>query len=170
MALLSIRTYPDEVLRKKAQPVEAVDEELLRLKDDMVETMFAAPGIGLAAPQVGVSKRLIVLSVPKEDGGQYPLIALANPVVVSTDGETEFEEGCLSLPGFTTTIRRPDNVTVTGLGMDGKKTVIEAQGLLAVVLQHEIDHLEGVIILDKTGALKREFYKKRIRKSLAKTG
>ena len=170
MAVLEVRTYPNEVLRKKALPVESVDDETRRLMDDMVETMYARAGLGLAAPQVGVSKRVVVVHVAIQDGPEYPLTVIANPELVSSGGSMEFEEGCLSLPGFTTVVKRPSEVVVKGLDRDGKEITIKAEGMFAVVLQHEMDHLDGILILDRAGSIKREFYKKRLKKSLAKAG
>lgn len=169
MAVLEIRKYPDEVLRRRAEPVGSVDDEIRRLAADMVETMYAAPGIGLAAPQVGVSKRLIVVDVSAREEGTS-LVALADPRVLAAGGQVDFEEGCLSLPGFLTSVSRAEKVRVRGIDMKGETVEIEAEGLLAIALQHEIDHLEGTLLLDRASPLKREFYKKRIRKSLAKTG
>lgn len=168
MAIREIRTYPDEVLKKKAEPCEGVDDELQRLIDDMVETMYAAPGIGLAAPQVGVSKRLIVVDVNSAYGEEAELIVLLNPEIVECEGTVQSEEGCLSLPEFTTSVERFETVTVKGLDREGKEATIPAEGLLAIALQHEIDHLEGTLLLDRSSFLKREFYKKQLKKSEAK--
>lgn len=169
MAVLEIRKYPDPLLKKKARPVDEIDGELQRLVDDMVETMYAAPGIGLAAPQVGFSKRLIVVDVSVREE-PAPLIVLINPEIVSEEGSLESEEGCLSLPGFVTKVQRCESITVRGLDRDGRETAIEASGLLALALQHEIDHLNGTLILDRTSLLKREFFKKQLQKSAAKAG
>jgi peptide deformylase len=168
MAIREIKQYPDDVLKKKAEPVESVDEELQRLIDDMVETMYAAPGIGLAAPQVGVSKRLIVVDVKAAYGEEASLYVLINPEIVESEGEVKSEEGCLSLPGFTVSIDRFEKVTVKGLDREGNEISIPAEGMLAMALQHEIDHIEGTLILDRTSLLKREFYKKQLKKSEAK--
>jgi peptide deformylase len=168
MAIREILKYPDGVLNRKAEPVENVDEDLNRLIDDMVETMYAAPGIGLAAPQVGVSKRLIVVDVKTAYGEEASLHVLINPEIVESEGEIKSEEGCLSLPGFTVSIDRFEKVTVKALDREGKEISISAEGLLAMALQHEIDHLEGTLILDRTSFLKREFYKKQLKKSEAK--
>lgn len=168
MAIREIKKYPDGVLKKKAEPVESVDEDLNRLIDDMVETMYAAPGIGLAAPQVGVSKRLIVVDVNTAYGEEASLYVLINPEIVESEGEVKSEEGCLSLPGFTVSIDRAEKVTVKALDREGKEVSIPAEGLLAMALQHEIDHLEGTLILDRTSFLKREFFKKQLKKSEAK--
>ncbi len=168
MAVLEIRKYPDEALKRKAEPVEAVDEALRRLMDDMVETMYAARGIGLAALQVGVSKRLIVVDVSHLEGETAPLVVLVNPEIVESHGSIKTEEGCLSLPEFLTTVERAEAVTVKGLDREGMETTVPAEGLLAVALQHEIDHLDGTLILDRASFLKREFYKKQLRKNLIK--
>ncbi|MDA8170102.1 MAG: peptide deformylase [Nitrospiraceae bacterium] len=171
MALIRIITYPDEVLRKKTAPVKNIDGSLQRLIDDMIETMYAAPGVGLAAPQVGVSKRLAVIDVNVREGQteKLPLYVLINPEIVSAEGEVESEEGCLSLPGLTAEAARAERVFVKALGRDGKPFEIDATGLLAIALQHEIDHLEGTLLLDRISPLKRSFYKKRaLKKSLAR--
>lgn len=165
MALIAIRTYPDELLLKRAAPVAEINGQLQRLIDDMVESMYAASGIGLAAPQVGVSKRLIVIDVAnREAEREYPLVVVVNPEIVSAEGETEGEEGCLSLPGLTGTVKRAERLLVRGLDRAGKPIEIEATGLLATALQHEIDHINGTLILDRISPLKRHFYKKRIQK------
>jgi len=166
MSLLAIRTYPEGVLKKKALPVAELNGDLQRLIDDMFETMYAAPGIGLAAPQVGVSRRLLVidLSLKGEEGKNYPPIVLVNPEIVEAEGEVETEEGCLSLPGLTGAVQRAEKVFVKGLTREGKPLELEASGLLAIALQHEIDHLEGTLILDRLSPIKRAFYKKKIAK------
>ncbi len=170
MAVRSIRKFPDDVLKRKAETVESLDEELQRLIDDMVETMYAAKGVGLAAPQVGVSKRLIVVDVSAQEGEEGPLIVLCNPEVVCSDGSVKSVEGCLSLPGFTTSVERAEKLTVKGLDREGKEVEIPAEGLLAIALQHELDHIDGTLLLDRTTFLKREFYKKQLKKSLSKAG
>jgi peptide deformylase len=165
MAVLEIKKYPDEVLKRKAVPVEGVDDALQRLIDDMIETMYAAPGVGLAAPQVGVPKSLIVIDVSVREEKQ-PLIVLINPQIIEADGFAEFEEGCLSVPEYTAVITRAERIKVKGLDRDGVSVEIEGTGLLARALQHEIDHLEGVLFIDRLSSIKREFFKKRYRKSL----
>jgi peptide deformylase len=169
MAILTIRTYPDEVLKKQAEPVAEVDDQVRRLMDDMAETMYAAPGVGLAAPQVGVSRRIIVVDVSSSEE-RRPLLQLANPEITASAGEAEIEEGCLSLPEFLTPVRRAAEVTVKALDRNGQPVTVEADGLMAIALQHEIDHINGTLILDHARGLKREFYKKKVRKSLAKAG
>ncbi len=160
MAVLEIRKYPEEILEKKAQLVENIDRDLQRLIDDMIETMYAAPGIGLAAPQVGVSKRLVVIDVSTKEE-KHPLIVLINPEIVETDGLLDSEEGCLSVPGYTSTIKRAERIVVKGLDRNGKPVQIEGTELLARALQHEIDHLDGVLFVDRMSSIKREFFKKK---------
>ena len=161
MALLQILHFPDPRLRLKAEPVETVDDEIRRIVDDMFETMYAAPGIGLAATQVNIQKRIIVIDV-SEDKDQ-PL-CLINPEILERDGEEEMEEGCLSVPGFYEKVQRARHVQVRALDRDGQPFEIEDDGLLAVCIQHEIDHLDGKLFVDYLSGLKRE----RIRKKLEK--
>jgi peptide deformylase len=170
MAVLEIRKYPDDVLKGRALAVEALDGGLQRLIDDMIETMYAASGVGLAAPQVGVPRRLIVVDVSLREGEDTGLIVLCNPELVVEEGSVESEEGCLSLPGFITKIRRAEKVTVRGLDREGRETAVEASGLLSMALQHELDHLNGTLILDRTSFIKREFFKKQLQKSQLKAG
>lgn len=169
MALLEIKKYPDKVLKQKATPVEVFDGKLSRLIDDMLETMYAAPGIGLAAPQVGVSKRVLVIDVSHREEEKTPLVVLVNPEIISTEGETESEEGCLSLPGYITNVARSEKVAVRGFDKKGRQVEIECGGLLCRALQHEIDHLNGTLLIDRISSIKREFFKKRFNKALAKT-
>lgn len=140
------------------------DEELQTLIDNMIETMYAAPGVGLAAPQVGKSKRLTVVDISSRED-KFPLIVLINPVILTCEGEIEFEEGCLSLPEYTAKVKRAEKVVVNALDREGKAMEIEATDLLAVALQHEIDHLDGVLLIDRISPIKREFFKKRYKKS-----
>lgn len=160
MAVLEIRKYPDEILKKKALPVDNIDKDLQHLIDNMIETMYAASGIGLAAPQVGVSKRLIVIDVSTKDE-KHPLIVLINPEITEADSFIDSEEGCLSIPGYTSTIKRAGRVVVKGLDRNGKPVQIEGTGLFARALQHEIDHLDGVLFVDRMSSIKREFFRKR---------
>jgi len=163
MAVLEIKKYPSMVLKERAISVKRIDESHQKLIEDMIETMHAAPGIGLAAPQVGVSERIIVIDL-REDGKPSP-IALINPEIISHGEEfIEAEEGCLSLPGFIALIKRFESVVVKGLDREGKEQIISAGGLLSRALQHEIDHLDGTLILDRANFLKREFYKKKLKK------
>jgi len=163
MAVLDIKKYPAPVLKKKATAVSVFDEDLQKLIDDMVETMYAAPGVGLAAPQVGVSKRLAVIDISSRDD-QHPLIVLINPCVLRTAGEVEFEEGCLSIPEYTAKVKRSESLVVRAHDRNGDEVEIEADGLLAIALQHEIDHLDGFLLIDRISPIKREFFKKRYKK------
>jgi peptide deformylase len=160
MAILEIKKYPDDVLKKKATPVENFDSDLHRLIDDMVETMYAASGIGLAATQVAVSKRLIVVDVSTKEE-KYPLVVLINPEIIETDDFVDSEEGCLSIPGYISTIKRAEKIIVRGLDRNGKSIQFEADGLFARAIQHEIDHLDGILFVDRMSYIKREFFKKR---------
>lgn len=156
-------TYPDDVLAGKAKKIEEITPELLELIEDMVETMYEGDGVGLAAPQVGQPIRLITLdpSGPKE---RTQLMVLINPEIVSCEGSVSSEEGCLSVPGFSCKVKRHEKVTVKAQDKTGKDVCIEADDFLAIVLQHEIDHLEGTIILDHAGRLKRAMYEKKLKK------
>jgi len=163
MAVLEIKKYPETVLKERAMSVDSITGLHQRLIDDMVETLYAAPGVGLAAPQVGISERIIVIDTGK--GEVSMLIILINPEIIEKEGSIESEEGCLSLPGLSLTLRRAERVVVKGLDREGKEIRIEGTGLLGRALQHEIDHINGTLILDRVGFLKREFIKKRLRKT-----
>ena len=165
MALLPILTAPDPRLKKKSLPVDAVDDGVRRLMDDMLETMYAAPGIGLAAPQVGVLKRVVVLDIEREDTKTGPLF-MANPEIVdASDEDASYEEGCLSVPEHYSDVVRPAKVTVRYLDRDGKTQEIAAEGLLATCLQHEIDHLDGILFIDHISALKRNMILRKLLKA-----
>lgn len=164
MALLEIRKYPDEVLKKKAEAVSEINGSLQRLIDDMIETMYSANGVGLAAPQVGVLKRLIVVDTSSRQPNQS-LIVLINPEIVNQEGEILSEEGCLSIPGFITRLNRKEKVLVRGLDRDGREIEIEASGLLSRALQHEIDHLDGTLLIDRISPLKRELFRRKYSKT-----
>jgi len=162
MALHEIRLLGDPVLRKPAEPVAVVDDEVRRLIDDMIETMYDADGVGLAAPQIGISRRIIVVDVNDE---AVPAFGLVNPVIVERSSETERgEEGCLSIPGLKEIVERSARVVVEGLDRDGNPRRIEASGLLARALQHEVDHLDGILFLDRVSPLKRQMLLKRWQK------
>ncbi|MBI3128376.1 MAG: peptide deformylase [Candidatus Tectomicrobia bacterium] len=163
MAVLTIRTYPDPALRKRCRPVKAVDAGLAALAADMAETLRAAPGVGLAAPQVGEDIRLIVVDLSVgTDPAQ--LHVLMNPEVVSAEGEQMEEEGCLSLPGVHERVRRALRVRVRALNPRGEEILLDGQGVLARVLLHEMDHLEGKLILDHLNREKRDVLKKRLKR------
>ena len=165
MALLEIRKYPEKILKQKTVPVETIDSYIHHLIDDMIETMYAARGIGLAANQVGVSKRLCIIDTSgREERSQ--LIVLINPVIAEKEGSEESDEGCLSIPGYLPIIKRAAKVIVKGLNREGRPIQVEATGLLARALQHEIDHLDGLLIIDRMSPIKREFFKKRYKRSL----
>ena len=151
MALRQIREVGDDLLRKKSRTVEEIDEKIIQLLDDMHETLKASnDGIGLAAPQIGILKRLIVIDLTVEDGEVYKLI---NPVIVKSKGEQVCREGCLSVPGMLGDVTRPKEVVVEALDINGEKITIKAKDLLAIVLCHEIDHLDGVLFIDKATEL-----------------
>ena len=168
MAVLPIRKFGDEILRQPAEPVTQFDSALQKLIDDMVDTMYAAPGVGLAANQVGVPRRVAVidLSIGKRRGELHVLI---NPEIVETIGEITEEEGCLSVPDLVETVRRPDGVTARYLDRSGEERRIFGQGLMARALSHEIDHLNGRLFVDRLRGLKRDRILKKIQK-LAKAG
>ena len=162
MALLEILHYPDTRLRKKAQPVEAVDESIRRLVDDMLETMYDANGIGLAAVQVNVHKRVLVADI--SENGDQPL-ALINPAIVRTDGQVESQEGCLSVPGYVDVVDRAERIDIHALDPQGNAIEMTAEGLLAICIQHEIDHLDGKLFVDYLSELKRQRLRKKIEKA-----
>jgi peptide deformylase len=161
--MAKIRVYPDSVLRTKALEIENIDGRVVSLADDMAETMYAAPGVGLAAPQVGVSERLIVVDV-RHPEGEKELITLVNPEIIEMEGRVEGEEGCLSLPGIREYVPRASKVLVRGHDLNEQQREIEAEGLLAVALQHEIDHLEGILFIDRISRLKRGIAERKMRK------
>jgi peptide deformylase len=163
---LDIVTYPDKFLKNSAQPVNNIDGQLQGLIESMAHTMYQAPGVGLAAIQVGIDKSLLVYDIaPKEDGRR--LNVLINPRIISQEGEILSEdEGCLSVPDFRANVKRSARVLVEAVDRDGRPLRLEAEGLLAIVLQHEIDHLNGTLFIDRISALKRQMYQRRIAKKL----
>ncbi len=163
MSILPIRIYPDPVLRVQCPEVEVFDEGLRELARNMVDTMHAAPGIGLAAPQVGVETRLVVVDLSV---GERPedLLILVNPRITSEEGEDEDEEGCLSLPGITEKVRRPFSIRVTACDDIGERLDLEAEGLLSRAICHEIDHLDGLLITDRLRGLHREKAKRALKR------
>lgn len=168
MAVLRILAYPNPKLRKKSAPVAKIDGEIEKLLDDMAETMYDAPGVGLAAPQVGLNLRVCVIDVSPRDEDSEGLIELINPVIISAEGVQTEEEGCLSIPGFVSEVRRKAKVKVQALNRNAIPFEIEGIGLLARAFQHEIDHLDGVLFIDRLSRLKRELLKRKIEKVLGK--
>jgi peptide deformylase len=165
MAQLPILTAPDARLAKKSIPVDSVDAEIRQLMDDMLETMYKAPGIGLAAPQVGVLKRVIVLDIAPEDAAPAPL-RMANPEIVwVSDDDAEYNEGCLSVPEHYADVVRPAACRVTYLDENNVSRELEAQGLLATCVQHEIDHLDGILFIDHLTSLKRNIILRKLLKA-----
>jgi peptide deformylase len=164
MAVLPICKLPDPVLRREAQEVADINGKLQRLIDDMTETMYAAPGIGLAANQVGELQRLIVFDISHKEGRVRKPQVVLNPCIVAAEGEITHEEGCLSVPDLSAEVQRHAQVLVKGLDREGKPIEITGEGLLAVVLQHEIDHLNGVLFIDHISRLKRGLYLRRLKK------
>jgi peptide deformylase len=154
MAVRDILTYPDELLRTPAEPVAEVDDEIRRLVDDMAETMYAAEGVGLAANQIGVLKRIFVIDIAGEDEPS-DLKVFINPEILEAQGSQSMTEGCLSFPGAREDIKRAEQVRVRALGVDGKPFELDATGLLAVAIQHENDHINGVLMIDKVGPIAR---------------
>ena len=165
MAVLEIRQYPDPILRQQAKAVESINGDLQRLIDDMIETLYEAPGLGLAAPQVGESLRLFVydLSVAEEGKQRLPLV-LINPELVSKEGEASEEEGCLSVPEYRESVRRAARAIVRGMDREGKEMTVEGKGLLAKLFQHEMDHLDGKLFIDRISSLKRNIFLRRLKK------
>jgi peptide deformylase len=158
-----IFTYPEPVLKQVAVEVPNIDGALVGTIDDMVETMYAAPGVGLAAPQIGLSQRVIVLDVDHENKGKR-LLKLVNPVIAEREGEIVWEEGCLSVRDYVAEVRRAARVLVRAYTPEGGEVEIEGADLLAVALQHEIDHLDGKLFLDRLSRLKRDLYRRRLKK------
>ncbi len=165
MSIRAILKFPALELKDPAQPVTNIDATVQQLVADLVETMYAAPGVGLAATQVGAGQRVVVLDVSQEQPGRG-LIRLINPVLVEAEGSIVWEEGCLSVVDFTAEVRRANHVLVKAWTPEETEVEIDAEGLLAVALQHEIDHLEGKLFIDRISSLKRDLYRRRVKKWL----
>ena len=166
MSKLDIITYPDKFLSKQTQPLDNIDGKVQQMIDDMAATMYEAPGIGLAAIQVGWDKSLLIYDIAPRDENRS-LQVLINPQIVTKEGEILSEnEGCLSVPDFRADVKRAANITVEGHDRDGNPIRMDAEGLLAIVLQHEIDHLRGTLFIEHISSLKRQMYKRRIKKQL----
>jgi len=164
MSLRDILIYPEKRLRKKSLPVKNINKKIHKLLDDMAETMYHAPGVGLAAPQVGENIKVIVVDISTKEE-ENNLLELINPVISDSGGTQNSEEGCLSVPGFYGNITRKYSITVEARNRDGDHIVIEADDLFSRVLQHEIDHLDGILFFDKMAKLKRELFMKKIDKA-----
>ena len=166
MAIYDIVTYPDKFLEKPTKPVANIDGQTQKVIDNMATTMYSAPGIGLAAIQVGIDQSILVYDIEQQDQGRL-LQVLVNPKIITAEGEILSEnEGCLSVPEFRADVKRQAAVLVEGFDRDGNPLRLEAQGMLAIVLQHEIDHLNGTLFIDRISSLKRQLYKRRIKKQL----
>lgn len=158
-----ILTYPNPLLKKKSAPVTIITDEIKSLVKDMAETMYDAPGVGLAAPQVGINQRVIVIDVSGKDEAPDLIVAI-NPIIIHAEGEAYEEEGCLSVPKYAANVRRHASVVVKGLDIDGKEKTWHADDLLAIAFQHEIDHLDGILFIDHLSPLKRDLFQKKMRK------
>jgi len=167
MAILEILKYPHPVLRKRSEAVSQINKEVEKLIEDMRETMYEAGGIGLAACQVGVPQRVIVLDVSPMDP-QHSFFALINPEIISEEGEIDHEEGCLSVPDCLETVKRKEKVCVRGVSPEGMRMEIKGEGILAIAIQHEMDHINGILILDRLSRLKREIYRNKLKKEKRK--
>jgi peptide deformylase len=163
MALLDILIYPDQRLHKRALAVEKVDDRIKKLIDDMSETMYEAPGIGLAAPQVNVLERIIVVDISESKDS---LLAMVNPQIISSDGLSEHEEGCLSVPGVYAQMKRYEKICVRALNQHGESFELDTDGLLGICIQHEIDHLDGKVFVDYLSHLKQDRIRKKMQKNL----
>lgn len=168
MSIIKIYQYPEPVLRKKTSPITTFDDDLARLIEDMADTMYDAPGIGLAAPQIGQSMKLIVVDTTTDPEGEKQYMALINPEIIAHEGTQLDEEGCLSVPELTANVKRHKKITVTYQDSNGKPHELTTEDRFAVVLQHEIDHLDGILFIDHLSPLKRNLYKKKVKKWLAK--
>ena len=167
MAVREVLKYPHPLLKKRSEKVERVDEETKKWIEDMTETMYQANGIGLAACQIGIPRRIIILDVSPIDPEQN-FFVMINPEVISEEGEIDHEEGCLSVPDCFEKVKRKETICVRGLSPDGKPMEVAGEGILAFALQHEIDHLDGILILDRMSRLKREIYRNKLRKERRK--
>ena len=162
MTLRQILTEPNKILREKSLSVEKVDEDVQKLMDDMLETMYAAPGIGLAAIQVGIPKRVIVLDIAQKDGPKNPMYLVNPEIIEKSNSDSIYEEGCLSVPGQFAEINRPDKCHIKYLDYYGQSKEIKAEGMLATCIQHEVDHLEGILFIDYLSKLKKSMIIKKL--------
>jgi len=164
MTIRKILTEPDPFLRQKSKKVDIVDDEIRSLMDDMVQTMYDAPGIGLAAIQIGVPKRVIVIDISKKDEKKNPMYFVNPEILIKSENDATYEEGCLSVPNQFAEINRPDKCKVKYIDYDGKEKILEAEGLLATCIQHEMDHLEGILFIDYLSKLKKSMIIKKLSK------
>ena len=170
MSIRPIILLPDPVLREVSKPVETVDDAVRKFAADMLETMYDAPGIGLAAVQVGEPLRMLVADVSKDEDKRQPMVFINPKIVGSSDERSVYEEGCLSIPDYYADVERPAAITVDYVGLDGERHEMQADGLLATCLQHEIDHLDGVLFIDHISKLKREMVIRKFRKMSRQRG
>ena len=168
MSILKIETYPAPVLKQKAAAIENIDDRLRQLAEDMLETMYKAPGVGLAAPQVGESLRLIVAD-PGEIEKPEPIV-LINPQIIAGEGKTAMKEGCLSVPGFTAEVERYQSIVIRAWTPDEKEIELEVHDFPAIVFQHELDHLDGILFIDRISRLKRNIYERKLKKGTLEQG
>jgi peptide deformylase len=165
MTIKPLIILPDPLLRQQSKPIEQVDAEITRLADDMLETLYDAPGIGLAAIQIGVPRRMLVIDISREDEERKPVVFINPEILKVSDDVSAYEEGCLSIPDYYAEVERPASLTVAYIDRDGKKQTVEADGLLATCLQHEMDHLNGVLFIDHISRLKRDMVIKKFTKA-----
>ena len=165
MTIKPLIILPDPLLRQQSKPIEQVDAEITRLADDMLDTMYDAPGIGLAAIQIGVPRRMLVIDISREDEDRRPVVFINPEILKVSDDVSAYEEGCLSIPDYYAEVERPASLTVGYIDRDGKKQTVEADGLLATCLQHEMDHLNGVLFIDHISRLKRDMVIKKFTKA-----
>ncbi|MGV1873383.1 peptide deformylase [Agrobacterium rosae] len=165
MTIKPLIILPDPLLRQQSKPIEQVDAEITRLADDMLDTMYDAPGIGLAAIQIGVPRRMLVIDISREDEDRKPVVFINPEILTVSDDVSTYEEGCLSIPDYYAEVERPASLTVGYIDRDGKKQTVEADGLLATCLQHEMDHLNGVLFIDHISRLKRDMVIKKFTKA-----
>jgi len=170
MAIFEILTYPDDFLRRPTKTVQTINDTMQKMIENMADTMYQAPGVGLAAIQAGIDQSIIVFD-PEPDSEKRNFQVLVNPKIILAQGETISEnEGCLSVPDLRSDVKRYETIVVEGLDRFGKKVKIETDGILSVIIQHELDHLNGILLIDHVSALKRQLYKKKIRKALKLSG
>ncbi|WP_416407926.1 peptide deformylase [Agrobacterium rosae] len=165
MTIKPLIILPDPLLRQQSKPIEQVDAEITRLADDMLDTMYDAPGIGLAAIQIGVPRRMLVIDISREDEDRKPVVFINPEILKVSDDVSTYEEGCLSIPDYYAEVERPAALTVGYIDREGKQQTVEADGLLATCLQHEMDHLNGVLFIDHISRLKRDMVIKKFTKA-----